>query len=563
MAGMGEVAAASGLFEREGELEELRGLIERAVVGTGGVLLVEGPPGIGKTELLRAGRDLAREAGATVLQARGSELERDFAFGVARQLFQAPLAGLAENERRQALSGAGALAGSLLDVGDDGDEASEGEIFPKLHGLHWLCANLSLTQPLVLLVDDAHWADEPSLRFLQYLAGRIEELPVLAIVATRSTKPEAPVPLLEAVREERASVALEPAPLGEVGTRLLLTNAFEAAADDDFARACREASGGNPFLLTELARSLSAEGARPTAGAEQSVDAISPAAVSRSVLTRLARMPADAQQLALAVAVLGDGAAIEDAAALAGVDDAAALEAAEVLAAGAIFEARQPLGFSHPLIRSALYDDISPARREREHRRSAELLIAREAAPEKIASHLLLCPPAGAVDAAAALQRAGEEAMSRGAPRIALAYFERALAERSGVGSRELFELLAFAAYNARDRRSRDWGLQAIGAAEGIVEQARTMASVAPVISFQGLDEIDLESQNMGEAVFLGLIAGVRNEEPDLALRLEADMLAAAGFMTRSMGPWTSSVPTCFRVICRGRPSASASCWRR
>ena len=235
---------------------------------------------------------------------------------------------------------------------------------------------------------------------------------MLAIVATRSTKPEAPVPLLEAVREERASVALEPAPLGEVGTRLLLTNAFEAAADDDFARACREASGGNPFLLTELARSLSAEGARPTAGAEQSVDAISPAAVSRSVLTRLARMPADAQQLALAVAVLGDGAAIEDAAALAGVDDAAALEAAEVLAAGAIFEARQPLGFSHPLIRSALYDDISPARREREHRRSAELLIAREAAPEKIASHLLLCPPAGAVDAAAALQRAGEEAIA-------------------------------------------------------------------------------------------------------------------------------------------------------
>ena len=120
-----------------------------------------------------------------MLSARGGELEGGFAFGIVRQLFEAPLAAATPELRAELLAGAAELSAPLFASAPtllgEGAESS----FAMLHGLYWLIANLASRTPTLLVVDDLHWADEPSLRWLVYLARRLEGLPVLLLVATR------------------------------------------------------------------------------------------------------------------------------------------------------------------------------------------------------------------------------------------------------------------------------------------------------------------------------------------------------------------------------------------
>ena len=156
------------LLEREEELSALDAALARARAGHGQVVAVEGPGGIGKTRLLAAARGAAREAGMRTLQARASELERSFTFGVVRQLFEPALFAAADAERDRWLSGAAGLTRSMFeDAGAGHDESS----YARLHGLYWLCANLAADAPLLVCVDDAQWSDEPSLSFLGFLAA--------------------------------------------------------------------------------------------------------------------------------------------------------------------------------------------------------------------------------------------------------------------------------------------------------------------------------------------------------------------------------------------------------
>ena len=124
----------------------------------------------------------AREAGMRTLHARASELERSFTFGVVRQLFEPALFAADAAERDRWLSGAAGLTRSMFeDAGAGHDESS----YARLHGLYWLCANLAADAPLLVCVDDAQWADEPSLSFLGFLARRLEDLPVALVLGTR------------------------------------------------------------------------------------------------------------------------------------------------------------------------------------------------------------------------------------------------------------------------------------------------------------------------------------------------------------------------------------------
>ena len=182
---MRSVAAGGPLLERSAELARIESALSEARDGTGRYVVVEGPAGIGKTELLAAAREAAADSGMRVLRSRGTELERDFAFGVARQLFEPPLAEASELERVDLLqAAAGVAAGFLglpgapakLDPGASGIDPS----FAILHGLYWLCANLAAATPLCVVVDDAHWADGPSLRYLAFLLTRVQELQVAA-----------------------------------------------------------------------------------------------------------------------------------------------------------------------------------------------------------------------------------------------------------------------------------------------------------------------------------------------------------------------------------------------
>src|SRR4051812_29764074 len=142
------------LVEREREVAEVEALVDEALEGDGRALVVEGPAGIGKSRLLAEARRRAAEHGALVLAARGTELEREFPFGVVRQLFEAALAG--EGARERLLGGSAAPAATVVTAprdAPDGAEAGEGGSFALLHGLFWLTLNLAAERPVAIAVD--------------------------------------------------------------------------------------------------------------------------------------------------------------------------------------------------------------------------------------------------------------------------------------------------------------------------------------------------------------------------------------------------------------------------
>ena len=412
-----EYGSSSRLLERDAELALTTSLLERTPAGDGALLAVVGPAGIGKTRLLAETRRTATDRGFTVLAARAAELEHDLAFGIVRQLFEPALARASEAERAELLAGSAALAapltGAPLPAGPD-------PLFSVLHGLHWLTANLAGRGPLLLAIDDAQWADAPSLRFLAYLAARLGGTPALVMLTVR---PPAAGNLVDAVLADPECHVLRPKPLSEAAVGTLVSDRMGAAADDEFVAACATASGGNPFLVVELLAALAADNLPPTRASTGQVLALGPATVTRSVLARLARMGPDCVALARAVAVLGEDADLDRAATLAGVGTHAAAQAADALTAADVFRRDRRPAFVHPIVRAAVYEDILPQERAAAHARAARLL----AEPAVVGAHLLLAPPAGDPWVVAALQRAAAGAAA--APESAVAYLDRALAE--------------------------------------------------------------------------------------------------------------------------------------
>src|SRR5215207_2232574 len=151
------------LLERDAELAAVDAAMARATRQSGGLLVIDGPAGLGKTALLEAARDRAADAGLLVLNARGAELERAFAFGLVRQLYDLAIRD-APVEPDVLFAGAARFAAPLLDVLIDGAPQTPSEDpFVARHAVYWLTANLAAERPLALLVDDAQWGDNASL----------------------------------------------------------------------------------------------------------------------------------------------------------------------------------------------------------------------------------------------------------------------------------------------------------------------------------------------------------------------------------------------------------------
>ena len=410
------------LVERDGELGRLRALLDRARNGEGGVALVVGEAGIGKTAILGAARRVAEEMQFTVLSARGGRLERDFAYGVARQLFERVALRSALFEGAAALAapalGVGAVPGATPDAG-----------FAANHGLYWLTANLADHNPLLLVVDDAHWADGGSLRFLAYLARRLEGLPVVLAVGTRLGEPEAPADLLTTLGDSPGAEVLHPTALSEEASGVVIEQLLGRSAHPTFRHACREVTGGNPFLLVELVRALAVEAVPPDEAAATRVRRLAPESISRSVLTRLGTTSPDAVALARAVAVLDTDAELRHAAALVDVEPGDAEVAADELTAAHILAPERPLRFAHPVMRQAVYYDLPLGRRSRLHARAARLLDGGGGDPDRAAVHLLAAEPAGDPWVVARLSAAAARALARGSNEAAVTLMRRALAE--------------------------------------------------------------------------------------------------------------------------------------
>jgi DNA-binding CsgD family transcriptional regulator len=415
------------LLERESELGTLREGLERACAGAGTLLLVEGPAGVGKTELVREAHAAAVRAHVMPLEARGSELEQPFAFGVVRQLLE-PIVGEAPGGA-DLFAGAAGPAARLFEPDERGLPGTDVG-FEALHSLYWLVVNLADRAPLLVSVDDCQWVDRDSLRFLAYLAQRIEGIRVAMLLAGRRPDPAADGGSLWAQVASRPEAGvLHPRPLSEPASVALVRERLCADAAEEFCRACHRATGGNPLFLRELLSALDAAGVVPSAGAASEVQAVGPAAVSRFVLHRLATLGPAASELARAVAVLGDDSEPQLAGRVSGLSEDAARAAADDLVRADIFASVERLGFVHPIVRAALYEDLAPGERQARHAAAAEALAGERASPERVTAHLLLTPATGNRRRAELLRSAAHVAARRGAPGAAGARLRRALAE--------------------------------------------------------------------------------------------------------------------------------------
>lgn len=397
--------------------------------GSGRLLVVEGAPGIGKSALLSEVREQTARDGMTVLSASGAELETPLAYGVVRQLF-APLVA-ARKARTRLWQGAAALA---LPVVDPSVLTAPAEIDAgaAMHGLLWLCVALAAQAGLVLLVDDAHWADASSLRWLSYLTRRTSELPVLIVLATRPPGPDAGGgEILSALRADAPTLTLSP--LSERASTMLLRRAVGTSVPDDICRACHAATGGNPFYLHEL---VAAGGEALLAPEGAPVEAMAPARVVRSVVARLAALGDEEGRLARAIAVLGARVELRHAATLAELDPARAEVLADRLAGAGILLDERPPRFAHPIVRAAVYGDMAEGARGTLHHRAARILHDDGADPTAVAVKLLSTEPHADPWVLARLRDAARAARSRGDPRAAVTYLTRALREPPPSGDR-------------------------------------------------------------------------------------------------------------------------------
>ena len=412
--------AADDLVEREDELDRIAAAAHALAAGRGGLLLLEGPAGIGKTRLLAELRDRAQAAGAGVLDARATTLEREYGFGVARQLFEAV------GPEHPAVAEA---PGARAVLGHAGSGAAGEGLFAAFHGLHHVVAQLARDRPLLLSIDDLQWSDTESLRFAAYLAGRLQRLPVLLAATIRTGEPGVDDDLLAELAGDPSAHVLQPQPLTVAASMQLVRLRLGEAADEAFAAACHTVTAGNPLLLRQLLTALEAEGVVPDAAHAAAVEAIGPRAVARTVLLRLARLPTGTVAVARAVAVLGENPALPAIAALAATPEATAADAIDVLDRAEILRSEGPLGFVHPLVRDAVYNELPAARRALEHARAARVLAEMGAAPEAVAAQLLRAPERGDPWTVARLREAAVVALEHGAPQQARVYLERALAE--------------------------------------------------------------------------------------------------------------------------------------
>ena len=517
------------LYERDAELALIDARLELAQAGAGGCLVIEGPPGIGKSTLLDRAATRARELGFTVARARGAELEREFGFGLVRQLLGpvAPRPGQAGAE----LGDAAALAAPALTPFSPVTPGlpPPDRLHSVLHGLYWLCANLAARCPLLLAVDDAHWGDAGSLAFISYLARRLDGVAALLVIARRAQEPGASSQPIDLLLHDRVGLRLEPVPLSARATEQMLRGLFGGPVHDTFAVACHTATRGNPLMVRELATALLADGVEPDREAAARVVRFGPPAVGRVTLARLRRLGPEATALAYAAATLGHDALLRRAAALGELDAQAAATAADALVAAGVLGSTRPLEFVHPLVRNAIYAGRPAAQRAVAHRRAAEMLAQEGADGDRVCAHLLESETNGDPWVLSRLRTGAAAALARGAPSTATVYLRRALEEPPPPEQRPALLLeLGQAQATAGDPACAERLNEAIATASDSLTRARAALALARMMTFAAL---------IGDAVqFLGMaVSGFEQAgAAELSFEAEAELVNTALLDTRT-----------------------------
>jgi DNA-binding CsgD family transcriptional regulator len=373
----------------------------------------------------------------------------------------------------------------------------------------------------LLIVDDLHWADRASLRFLEFLTSRLDAVPVLLLAAQRP----AAAFVDRALRGAQLVTSMELAPLSLEATAAVLAGRGGAPASSSFVRACHDATGGNPLLIRRLADGLLERGDDPDPDA---VTRLGPYAVADAVGATLARLGNGPTRLAEAVAVL-ETAPLITAARLARVETREASTYGERLVRAGILRDARPLEFQHALVRDAVLSGLSAGERARLHADAAAMLAESGAPPEAVAVHLLHAEPRGDQLVASTLAEAGRRALGSGALNEAAGSLARALAEPPAAAERSTLLLeLAQAEHGLGRPEALDHVLAASDAA--IDDEQRARAALALMWASGPGRQDPLEALAMVEQA----IAGVAGRHRELELRLEAVRLMAA-FMSPAL----------------------------
>lgn len=421
------MSSASEILERETELDRIAAALDSATKGAGRVIVIEGVAGIGKTRLVREARELAQLRGFGRLQAIGDETETSMAWGVVRQMVERSVSRYSGEIRDAILAGPAGAALQALDVAPEAS-ASDAEIARTLHALWWVAIDLSASRPLLITVDDAQWADQPSLRFLGYLARRVADLPIALVVATRpptgGTGPLTELTVTPYV-ERLLPEALSPTAVAAFHTPDGVVPCAEVVA------AMHSACGGNPFLTGALLDELVSAGHNVSLPATaEAIGGLGPATISRAMLSRLSD---HALALAGAAAVLGLHASPWLAGRVAQIsDDQMHLAVAELVAANVLVGGVDGLTFVHPVIREATVAALGALTVAGMHGRAAIELHTRHAPPTQLATHLLIAPVGTLPDAADLLARAAASSLAAGDATVGADCLEHALVERPG-----------------------------------------------------------------------------------------------------------------------------------
>jgi DNA-binding CsgD family transcriptional regulator len=514
------------LLEREVQVATLQALADEAREGGGRFVVIEGSAGIGKTRLLGEARAIAGLAGMRVLAARGGELEREFAYGIVRQLFEPLLASVSSDPRAELLSGPAALTEPLFrasQLASSQDTAAEGT-FAIVHGLYWLAANVAFEQPTVLAIDDLHWADTPSLRWLLHLTRRLEGVPLLVAAATRPPEGEGRDPMLvaELIADPEAAV-IRPEPLARASIVVLARELHGLEPDDAFSAAVETATGGNPLFVVAVLDAVAREEISPRAEHVPRLLEIGAQGVSRAVGLRLARLQPEVLALLRAASVLGDGIELRHAAALAGMEASEFGPAAAALVRLDLLRREDPPEFVHPIVRSAVYATLDVVERGAAHRSAAEVLLGAGAPPESAAGHLLRVAPQADSLVVSTLRHAAERSLFQGAADAAVGYLTRALEEQTDPVTRaEVLVELGFAERRTNGPAAADHlraGLELLAdparRGEVALELGRALwftdrIADALAVFEQALDEVD------------------RERDPDLYELLQAELISSA-----------------------------------
>jgi DNA-binding CsgD family transcriptional regulator len=421
----GLAASDMALFGRDTEVALMETAIERAQAGSGAFVILDGPPGSGRSRLLAYAREHAASRAMRVLDAAGHEPERSLPFGGALQLFEQELERVEPGERVLLLSGAAALASPLLAKGPH-DLLPDEPAPSVVHGLYRLCCHLAQRDPLFICVDDAHVMDDATMQLLVYLSHRLDDLPVVVLLAANTEM--MPPAVAGLVRHPRAThIRLGPLS-AEESARWLRENAFPDA-DDAFCAACHDATGGDRYFLLDLARELEARGVAATSDEAPGVADIVPSAVADAVRLRLARVGAGAVELAEAMATLGSGCELRHAAQLAGLDSGEAAGLVDRLVAARLVRGAGQLSFTQQIVPRSLEAHRAPASRAEAHLAAARMLQDEDAADVAIADQLMRARPAASAWSVDLLERTAQAALATGHPERAAGYLKRALAE--------------------------------------------------------------------------------------------------------------------------------------